>query len=87
MNGISKVAGCRPPWDSKSSSDIYVCSTFNDISSYISHEHQIRNYEQELIIQKTGCLKPECRQGSLILGKVFIGTNFNFLVPVSTIIF
>ena len=27
---------------------------------------------------------PECRQGSLILGQVFIGTNFNFwslLVP------
>ena len=30
---------------------------------------------------------PECRQGSLILGQVFIGTNFNFLVPVSTLIF
>ena len=32
-------------------------------------------------------LTPECRQGSLILGQVFIGTNFNFLVPVSTLIF
>ena len=30
---------------------------------------------------------PECRQGSLILGQVFLGTNFNFLVPVSTLIF
>ena len=30
---------------------------------------------------------PECRQGSLILGQVFIGTNSNFLVPVSTLIF
>ena len=29
----------------------------------------------------------ECWQGSLILGQVFIGTNFNFLVPVSTLIF
>ena len=32
-------------------------------------------------------VNPECRQGSLILGQVFIGTNFNFLVPVSTLIF
>ena len=32
-------------------------------------------------------LKAECWHGSLILGQVFIGTNFNFLVPVSTLIF
>ena len=31
--------------------------------------------------------KTECRQGSLILGQVFIGTNFNFLVPIGTLIF
>ena len=58
MNGIAKVAGCRPPWNAKSSSDIEVCSTSSDIFKYINHEHRIRNYEQELIIQKTGCLKP-----------------------------
>ena len=58
MNGIAKLAGCRPPWDSKSSSDIDVCSTFSDILRYIRHDLWIRNYEQELIIQKTGCLKP-----------------------------
>ena len=58
MNGIAKVAGCRPPWNAKSSSDIEVCSTSSDIFKYINHEHRIRNYEQELIIQKTGCLRP-----------------------------
>ena len=59
MNGIAKVAGCRPPWNAKSSSDIDVCSTFSDIFKYEYHEDQMRRfYEQELILQKTGCMKP-----------------------------
>ena len=32
-------------------------------------------------------LLPECRQGSLILGQVFIGTNSNILVLIGTLIF
>ena len=59
MNGIAKVAGCRPPWNAKSSSEIEVCSTFSDISKYEYHEYQMRRfYEQELILQRTGCMKP-----------------------------
>ena len=58
MNGIAKMAGCRPPWNAKSSSDIEVCSSVSDIFRYINHENQIRNYEQELIFQRTGCSKP-----------------------------
>ena len=30
---------------------------------------------------------PDCQQGSLILGQVFIGTNSNFLIPIGTLIF
>jgi len=32
-------------------------------------------------------LIPECRQGSLILGEVFIGTNSIFVVLIGTLIF
>ena len=32
-------------------------------------------------------MRPECQQGSLILGQVFIGTNSNLLVPIGTLIF
>ena len=34
-----------------------------------------------------GNLSAECRQGSLILGQVFIGTNSNLMVLIGTLIF
>ena len=58
MNSIAKLAGCRPPWDLRSSSDIDECATSSDFSNYAIYDRMIRNYEQDLIIKKTGCLKP-----------------------------
>ena len=53
MYGIAKVAGCRPPWDNWSSSDLDVCDTSSKILHYGNVEEIMTSYEQDIIINRT----------------------------------
>ena len=58
-NSVSKLIGCRLPWDQWTSTDIEICSTKDQIRRFEEEFYNINEiWEQSKIVSHTGCLIP-----------------------------
>ena len=58
MSRMAEKIGCRPPWDTLSSSSIPICSSVKEAEEFGNRFFKLLMSELKIITNITGCLTP-----------------------------
>ena len=60
MNSLSKLVGCKLPWDVWSSPNIQLCGTVEQLLEMVDLYEKIDTWEKHSVVNLTGC-QPPCQ--------------------------